>query len=88
MMLRPIPLVVPDCEVLTLSREEMIENLTELIRDTVGEATDWSQNGGNIASLREMNCTLIVNALPFPVNALRTLVQSDRAVALAGVREL
>ena len=45
-------------------RLEQIEDISQLIRDTVGNAEDWVENGGSVSSLRELNGQLIVKSTP------------------------
>ncbi len=47
-----------------VTREELIENITTLIRDQIGQPEDWAENGGTISSLRELNGNLIVRTTP------------------------
>ena len=51
-------------EVETITREEMIEQITALIQDTVGNQPDWAAYGGEVSSLRELNGNLIVKTTP------------------------
>lgn len=46
------------------SRQEMIEQIVNLIQDTVGEQSDWQAYGGTISSLRELNGNMIVKTTP------------------------
>jgi type II secretory pathway component GspD/PulD (secretin) len=41
-------------------REEMIESITTLIRDSVGQKDEWQENGGTISAVSELNGNLIV----------------------------
>ncbi len=45
-----------------LSREGMIEQIVNVIQDTVGEQESWAAYGGVVSSLREMNGNLIIKA--------------------------
>mgnify|MGYP003960311867 CR=1 FL=1 len=51
-------------DVETITREEMIEQITQLIQDTVGNQPDWAAYGGEVSSLRELNGNLIVKTTP------------------------
>ncbi len=44
------------------TRDEVIEHITTLVQDTVGNQPDWAAYGGEVASLRELNSKLIVKA--------------------------
>ncbi len=46
------------------TRDEMVESITELVRNTVGDPLDWVFNGGDISSLQELNGNLIVKTTP------------------------
>ena len=43
-------------------RIQQIEDISNLIRDTVGNAEEWVANGGTVSSLRELNGQLIVKS--------------------------
>ncbi len=45
-----------------MTREEMIENLTTMIQDTVGISSEWAAYGGAVSSLRELDGLLIVKS--------------------------
>ncbi len=46
------------------TREELIEQITTLIQDTIGVQADWAAYGGEVSSLRELNGNLIVKSTP------------------------
>ncbi len=46
------------------TREEMIEQIVNLIQDTIGKQEDWQAYGGTVSSLRELNGNLIVKSTP------------------------
>lgn len=48
----------------TISREELVAQIMSLIRDTVGDALEWADAGGDISSMRELNGNLIVKTTP------------------------
>lgn len=51
-------------EEVEVTREEMIQQITELITENVGDFDEWVQSGGDISSLRELNSRLIVKTTP------------------------
>ena len=58
----PMPVIngpAPAPPAVRMSREDLVDNLTKLITDTV-EPDSWKENGGTIGALREMNGRLIV----------------------------
>jgi hypothetical protein len=42
------------------TRAELVAQLARMIEDTVGDRADWTENGGDISSLKELNGLLIV----------------------------
>ncbi len=46
-----------------VSREELVEQITSLIRETIGVGT-WKEDGGQLGSLRELGGQLIVTQTP------------------------
>lgn len=46
------------------SRSELIQEIMDLVRSTVGRAEDWAEFGGNVSSMRELNGNLIVRSPP------------------------
>ncbi|MEX2216499.1 MAG: hypothetical protein WD768_20470 [Phycisphaeraceae bacterium] len=53
-----------DAEGETITRVEMIEQITTLIQDTIGVTSEWAAYGGEVSSLRELNGNLIVKSTP------------------------
>ena len=53
-----------DAEGEQISRAEMIEQITTLIQDTIGQTSEWAAYGGEVSSLRELNGNLIVKSTP------------------------
>jgi len=45
-------------------RQELIDNILEIIRTQVGDQEDWVEFGGDVSSIRELNGLLIVNTTP------------------------
>ena len=46
------------------TRAELIEQITTLITETVGDYNEWSVNGGDVSSLDELNGNLVVKTTP------------------------
>ena len=46
------------------TRDELIEQITTLITETVGDFNEWSINGGDVSSLDELNGNLVVKSTP------------------------
>ncbi|MEX2215678.1 MAG: von Willebrand factor type A domain-containing protein [Phycisphaeraceae bacterium] len=53
-----------DAEGETVTRSEIIEQLTTLVQDTVGTTSEWAAYGGEVSSLRELNHNLIIKSTP------------------------
>lgn len=47
-----------------LTRDELIEQYTNLIQDNVGNPDEWAALGGTVSSVRELNGLLIVKSTP------------------------
>ncbi len=59
-------------------RQQTIEDITTLIRETVGKAEDWAEFGGQISSLRELNGNLIAKTTPQNHTAILGLLANLR----------
>jgi len=46
------------------TRDELVEQITTLIQDTIGKQSDWAAYGGEVSSLRELNGNLIIKSTP------------------------
>ena len=46
------------------TREELVEQITTLIQDTIGIQSQWAAYGGEVSSLRELNGNLIIKSTP------------------------
>ncbi|GAB4186323.1 MAG: hypothetical protein Kow00105_00830 [Phycisphaeraceae bacterium] len=46
------------------TRQELIDQITTLITETVGDFNEWSINGGDVSSLDELNGNLVVKTTP------------------------
>lgn len=46
------------------TREEMIEQIVNLLQDTIGKQDEWAAYGGTVSSLRELNGNLVVKSTP------------------------
>lgn len=67
------------------SREEIVDNIMELIRDSVGDPDEWVDRGGQFSSLRELNGTLIVRTTPdqqIAVLELLSQLRETRAIQI------
>lgn len=61
----------------TPSREELVEQITSLIRETIGVGT-WKEDGGQLGSLRELGGQLIVTQTPEVHRAIGSLLEKLR----------
>ena len=46
------------------TRGELVIEILDLIRNNIGDATEWVENGGDVSSLTELNGNLIVKSTP------------------------
>jgi type II secretory pathway component GspD/PulD (secretin)/tetratricopeptide (TPR) repeat protein len=46
------------------TRQELVDEITTLIRDTVGRSEDWDAAGGTVSSMKELNGVLIMRTTP------------------------
>ncbi|MEX0887113.1 MAG: hypothetical protein WD009_11810 [Phycisphaeraceae bacterium] len=60
------------------SRGEFVEEITDLIRDTVGTQDEWMTYGGQVSSLRELNGNLIVRTTPGNHSSIGSLLDQLR----------
>ena len=68
------------------SRDEMTNDIMELIRNTVGQADEWAEFGGEVSSMRELNGNLIVRTTPANHRELLSLLgqlRESRAVQIS-----
>ena len=64
----------------TVSRDERIEALVNLIQDTIGRQDEWAAYGGDVSSLRELNGNLIIKTSPENHLAIRRLLYQLRPI--------
>ncbi|MEZ6192934.1 MAG: hypothetical protein R3C45_16805 [Phycisphaerales bacterium] len=62
------------------TRAELIEQITTLITETVGEFNEWSINGGDVSSLDELNGNLVVKSTPENHRAIVGLLAQLREI--------
>jgi len=60
------------------TRLEVVENLVDLIRNTVGRPDEWVELGGSVSSLRELNGTLIIRTTTDNHQEVTTLLNQLR----------
>ncbi|MDB5328229.1 MAG: hypothetical protein JWM57_3798 [Phycisphaerales bacterium] len=61
----------------TQTREELVDQITSLIRETIGVGT-WKEDGGQLGSLRELGGQLIVTQTPEIHRQITSLLQKLR----------
>jgi general secretion pathway protein D len=61
----------------TPTREELVEQITSLIRETIGVGT-WKEDGGQLGSLRELGGQLIVTQTPEVHRQISSLLEKLR----------
>ncbi|MDX1682956.1 MAG: hypothetical protein R3336_07550, partial [Phycisphaeraceae bacterium] len=67
-------------------RDEMVTDIMELIRNTVGKTDEWAEFGGEVSSMRELNGNLIVRTTPANHRELLSLLgqlRESRAVQIS-----
>ena len=60
-----------------ISRQELIDNILEMVRSTIAPDT-WIENSGTIGSIRELGGTIVVNQTPESHEALGRLLEQLR----------
>ncbi|MBI1337854.1 MAG: hypothetical protein GC164_12960 [Phycisphaera sp.] len=68
------------------TRAELVQQITDLIQETIGEQTEWAAFGGTVSSLRELNGNLIVKSTPENHRAILKLLaqlRETRAMQIA-----
>jgi type II secretory pathway component GspD/PulD (secretin) len=60
------------------TRQELVDEITTLIRDTVGRPEDWEAAGGSVSSMKELNGVLIVRTTPENHRQIATLLRQLR----------
>jgi len=69
-----------------LTRDQLIEQISTLIQDTVGKQEEWASFGGDVSSLRELNGNLIVRSTPEnhrQIAGLLSQLRETRALQIA-----
>ncbi len=60
------------------TRQELVDEITTLIRDTVGRPEDWEAAGGSVSSMKELNGVLIVRTTPENHRQIASLLRQLR----------
>lgn len=60
------------------TRQELVDEITTLIRDTVGRLEDWEAAGGSVSSMKELNGVLIVRTTPENHRQIASLLRQLR----------